>query len=508
MRIVLASSEAVPFSKTGGLADVAAALSKALARDGHDVWLLTPFYPQARQKQGAADLPFEPTDWSIEVAVGSKLVTGNILRSRLPRTNVTVLLIDQPDYFDRHSLYQKNNEDYRDNCERFVFFSRAVMETVRLLELQPDVIHANDWQTGLIPALLDIEYRYVPGFEQTSSVFTIHNMAFQGRFWKWDMELTGLDWKYFNWKQMEYFDDLNLLKAGLVFADLITTVSPTYAREIQTEPFGCGLHGVLRARRGVLVGILNGVDTEIWNPTTDPALAQNYSCANGDASSKFSGKAVCKAHLQKQQRLSVRSDVPLVGMISRMTDQKGFDLIAKCADELLQLDLQLIFLGTGQDRYERFLEQLSQKYASKVSVTIGFDDKLAHQIEAGTDAYLMPSQFEPCGLNQMYSLIYGTVPIVRRVGGLADSVVDATDENLADGTATGFCFDRYDPGALVGQVRRAVEIYADRPKWSQLVCTGMWQEWSWTRSAAEYVKVYRRVGLKRDRSTPACSSPG
>ena len=493
MRIVLASSEAVPFSKTGGLADVASALSKALACAGHDVWLVVPFYPQAA---GSSLSGIQATGRTVEVPIGMKHVSGTILHSRLPGSNVTVLLIDQPSYFDRPGLYQEDGEDHRDNCERFVFFSRAVVEAARILDLRPDVIHSHDWQTGLIPALLAIEARHTAGFEETAAVFTIHNVAFQGQFWHWDMLLTGIDWKYFNWRQMEFFEHLNLMKTGIVFADMMTTVSPTYAREIQTPEFGCRLHGVLSCCGDDLVGILNGIDTEIWNPETDQALVQNYSVENPAA-----GKAACKSHLQQLLGLPVNSRIPLFGMISRMTDQKGFDLIAECSEEILGHDLQLCFLGTGDSQYEKMLTQMAQQNPQKVSTTIGFDDELAHKIEAGADAYLMPSRYEPCGLNQMYSMKYGTVPIVRAVGGLADTVVDVTEQTLADGTATGFCFDEYNSEALLRQVSRAVETYHQTPKWAQLIKTGMQQDYSWSRSVAEYVTVYEQAKSNRN-ATP------
>jgi len=490
MKIVFASSEAVPFSKTGGLADVAAGLPKALARAGHDVCLITPHYPQLFRADRCP--PVTATGRTIEVQVGPKRIEGTLLKSELPGTNVTVLLIDQPDYFDRPQPYGENGTDYRDNCERFAFFSRAVLQAVEVLDIKPDVVHANDWQTGLIPALLEIEYGSRPGFEQTASVFTIHNLAFQGQFWHQDMLLTGLDWKYFNWRQMEFYGDLNLLKTGITFAGMVTTVSPSYAREICTPQFGWGLEGALSDRGDDLLGILNGIDADLWNPATDPALPQNYSIET-----VTEGKAACKADLQQQCGLAVRSDVPLLGMISRMTEQKGFDLIRDCAEQTLKQDVQMLFLGTGEDCYEDFCRELMQRYPQQVSATIGFDEALAHRIEAGVDLFLMPSRFEPCGLNQMYSSQYGTIPIVRQIGGLADSVTDADAERLADGTATGFCFAESTADALFEQVSRAVEIYHNKPVWTQLIRNGMRRDWSWNRSAAEYVSVYQRAVAKR-----------
>jgi len=492
MRIVLASSEVVPFSKTGGLADVAAALPKALSLVGHDVSVITPYYPQVLKKNGRSDLAIEPTGLSVQVKVGPKQVEGRILKSKLPGSRVSVFLIEQPIYFDRPGLYVENDQDFRDNSERFIFFSRAVMEASRVLDLNPEIVHANDWQTALVPALVNIEYRGTPGFEQTATVFTIHNMAFQGQFWHWDMLLTGLDWKFFNWRQMECYGHLNLLKTGIAFADLISTVSPTYAQEIQTPEFGCGLNGALSSRRDDLFGILNGVDTDVWNPATDTHIARNYSAA-----SLNDGKLACKVALQQRMNLPVRPSVMLLGSISRMTHQKGFQLLEQCSGMLLDQDVQFVFLGSGEPRFEGMLQKMATDHPTKVATSIGYDDQLSHLIEAGADVFLMPSEFEPCGLNQMYSLIYGTVPIVRSVGGLADSVVDATDENLLNRTANGFSFKEFRSDVLFWNICRARAMFADKQKWNQLQQTGMKQDWSWTHSAREYVSVYERAIEKR-----------
>lgn len=492
MRIVLASSEVVPYSKTGGLADVAAALPKALSQTGHDISVVTPYYPQVLRKNGADTSSFETLSQTIRVGVGPKQVEAKILRAVLPGSNVKVYLIDQPIYFDRPGLYVENDHDFRDNSERFIFFSRAVMEATRVLGLNPDIVHANDWQTGLIPALVNIEYRGTPGFENTATIFTIHNMAFQGQFWHWDMLLTGLDWKFFNWRQMECYGHLNLLKTGITFADLVTTVSPTYAREIQTPEFGCGLNGALSTRHDDLFGILNGVDTEVWNPSTDTHIAKNYS-----ATSLMDGKLACKVALQQRLGLPVRPSVMLIGSISRMTHQKGFQLLEQCAGMLLDQDVQFVFLGSGEPRFEAMLQKMAHDHPTKVATTVGYDEPLSHQIESGADAFLMPSEFEPCGLNQMYSLIYGTVPIVRAVGGLADSVVDASDENLANQTANGFSFREFRSDVLFWNICRARAMFADKQKWNQLQQTGMKRDWSWKHSASEYGRVYEQALGKR-----------
>jgi starch synthase len=493
MRIVLASSEAVPFSKTGGLADVATALSDALASLGHSVWLVTPYYPQVYGKSGSANgVAVEPTGIHLEVPIGTRHVGGGVRRARLPGSAVTCFLIDQFAYFDRPGLYQVNGADFRDNCERFVFFSRAVLALAQELRLRPDVIHCNDWQTGLIPALLSIEGRKPETFETTASVFTIHNMAFRGMFWHWDMLLTGLDWKYFNWKQMEFYNQLSLLKTGIVFADAVTTVSPTYAQEIQTPEYGYGLDGVLRSRRQDFIGILNGVDTKTWNPQTDPALPANYSVVDVEE-----GKRVCKRKLQEEFGLPLRDETPVFAIISRLTDQKGLDLVMQASETLLARDLQLCVLGSGEAKYQDWLLDLSKRAPDKIAARIGFDESLAHRIEAGADIFLMPSQFEPCGLNQMYSLLYGTVPLVRAVGGLADSVVDATPDNRAHGTATGFSFSGYSAAQLVAAIERALALFADRQEWLRLIRSGMNQDWSWRRSALQYLRVYEKAVAKR-----------
>jgi starch synthase len=481
MQILIAASEAVPFAKTGGLADVASGLSLALADRGHQVTLMLPYYRQLIPEK----IPRRPTGRFVEVPLRGQRIKAGIVESRLGDSAVRVLLIDNPYYFDRPSLYMHQGRDYPDNCERFCIFSRAVMEAARIFKLNPDVIHANDWQTGLMPALLQMEYRGKPGFERAAAVLTVHNLAFQGSFWGLDMPLTGLDPSLFNWRQMEHHGNLNLLKTGIVFSDAVTTVSPSYAREIQTPEFGCGLEGVLQHAAGKLTGILNGVDTDSWDPATDTALPAHF-----DATTVHQGKPQCKRALQEQLGLEVRGDVPLLGMISRLTDQKGLDLIAANADALLHEDLQLVFLGTGEKRYEALLVEWARRAPQKVAAVIGFDEPLSRRIEAGADLFLMPSRFEPCGLNQMYSMRYGTIPLVHRVGGLADSVTDCTDATLAAGTATGFQFSPYEPAAFLSRLRDALGTYRRPHQWSGLIRSGMKSDWSWSRSAGEYERVY------------------
>ncbi|REJ84434.1 MAG: glycogen synthase GlgA [Planctomycetota bacterium] len=482
MRILIATSEAVPFAKTGGLADVATGLARSLGDLGHEVTLVLPYH----RRFVPAEIPVEETGTSVSIRMDERDVSAEIWRARLANTPVDVLLIDQPAYFDRGGLYTESGVDYGDNCERYAFFSRAVMEAARKLELSPDVIHANDWQTGLIPALLEAKYRQTPTFSKTASIITVHNLAFQGRFPGWCMKYTGLDWKYFNWLQMEFWGDLNLLKTGIVFAQKVTTVSPTYAREICQPEFGCGLDTVLASRSEDLVGILNGVDTSEWNPSVDRHIPQRYSAGSWKA-----GKAACKRELQRESGLPERPDVPLFGMISRLTDQKGLDLIADVADDFLRNDVQIAFLGTGEAHCEQLVRSLALRAPDKVSAVIGFDEQLAHRIEAGADIYLMPSRFEPCGLNQQYSMAYGTIPIVHAVGGLADSVVDASGPNLMHGRATGFVFHDYAAGPFAGKIRESLRLYDARPTRQSVVEAGMKRDCSWERSAAEYLDVYR-----------------
>lgn len=491
MNILLATSEAVPFAKTGGLADVAGALPGALAKLGIEVSLFLPAYRDVFQSGQV----IEDTGIEFEVPVGSKIVSGRFLRSTLPGSNVPVYLVEQSHYFDRPGLYNQDGRDYADNCERFVFFSRAVVEGIRLLDIPVDVIHANDWQTGLIPALLATEYLTSDRYRSITTLFTIHNMAYQGWFWHWDMLLTGLDWKYFNWQQMECHNQLNLLKTGIVFAHSISTVSPQYAIEIQSEPLGCGLSGVLSGRSEILSGIINGIDASSWDPATDTALFQRYSIDDWKV-----GKSHNKAMLQKQFGLELNADVPLIGSVGRLADQKGWDLILRILPQFLEHHAaQWLVLGTGDSNIEQKLQHLAQQFPHKLAVKLGFSDALARQIEAAADLFLMPSHYEPCGLNQLYSLRYGAVPLVRATGGLADTIRDL-DLASPDAPANGFTFQDADPAQLNRTLQRAINCYAQRPEvWQQLVETGMQQDWSWAASAQRYAKLYQQTVARRNK---------
>lgn len=490
MKVLLASSEVAPFSKTGGLADVCGALPPALAQIDCEVTVFTPAYRCTRQSH----FPVEQTGVRFDIPIGGRIVSGQLLKGHLPGTSVTVYFVEQHDYYDRAELYQSEGEDYRDNCERFIFFSRAVLEAISLLGLHVDIIHCHDWQTGLIPALLRIDYEHARGYDQIATLYTIHNLAYQGQFWHWDMMLTGLDWKYFNWRQLEFYGNLNLMKTGIVFADSLSTVSPRYAQEIQTPEMGCGLDDLLRHRAGSLSGIINGVDYQVWNPETDRHLEQHYSL--GD----MQGKAVCKKALQAEFGLPQRPDAPLIGFIGRLASQKGVDLALPVIESWLdQVDAQWILLGTGDPKLESTLTQLARKYPQRLAVSLGFQEAQAHRIEAGADMLLMPSQYEPCGLNQLYSLRYGTVPIVHRTGGLADSVTDSTPNSIATQSANGFSFSPFAPSALEEALHRATTVYwRDQKLWQQIVETGMRQDWSWDGSARQYRDLYHTTLARRE----------
>jgi starch synthase len=504
MNVILVSSEVVPFAKTGGLADVCGALPAELQRLGIRVSVFMPAYDSVFKAAGQP----EGLKLGYAIPLGKKIVDGGLLRSKLPGTNVDIYFVHQPNYFQRPELYGENGTDYDDNSERFTFFCRAVLEATRLLDLRPDLIHCNDWQTGLIPALLKCEYHEHPYYEQLASLFTIHNMAYQGNFWHWDMLLTGLDWKHFTWKEMEHYGRLNFLKTGIVFADAITTVSPTYAKEIQNEDQGCGLDGTLRHRSDQLTGILNGIDIKEWNPAFDKHLPANFSLPGGANllidDRALEAKRKCKEALQSEVRLAVDGNRPLIGLVGRLVSQKGWSLILPVMRSWLErADVQWIVLGSGDPDVEQVLAALQRQYPYRLAVYLGFSSELAHRIEAGADMFLMPSQYEPCGLNQMYSMAYGTIPIVRRTGGLADTVVNTTPDSLRAGTATGFTFDEYSPGALEHALYKAVQLYhQDRQAWRQLMSRGMSQDWSWAVSARKYASLYDQT-IKRFRASLA-----
>lgn len=489
MNILFATTEAVPFCKTGGLGDVCGSLPRALASVGQKPTIIMPAFRQALD----SGYPVEDTGTTFEIPIGQKRVSGRLLRSQLPGTEVPVYLIEQADYFGRAGLYGENGEDYQDNCERFVFYCRAVLDVIDQLDLQIDVLHCHDWCAGLLPAYIKTLYGDRPPYDRLATLYTIHNLAYQGNFWHWDMALTGLDWKYFNWRQMEFYGNLNFMKTGITFADVISTVSPTYSQEIMRPPLSCGMEGSLQHRREDLFGILNGADYDDWNPRSDQYLGENtFDVTNFDT-----GKAACKALLQREMGLPESPNVPLLAAVGRLADQKGFDLIARVMQQgALQREAQWVILGTGDPKYHHVLGQMAADHDQKIAVRLEFSNELAHRIEAGADMFVMPSQYEPCGLNQLYSLKYGTVPVVRTTGGLADTVVDTNAQTLAKGQATGFSFAEYTSLALAETLERACSTYADKTVWRQLIKTGMEQDWSWSRSAQKYVELYEQTMVR------------
>ncbi len=498
MHVAIVASEAVPFAKTGGLGDVIGALPRAIELLGHTPSVFLPAYRCTRN----SGVPISNTGITLQIPLGSQQVEAHILETTLPGSHVKVYLIDQPDFFDRDGLYGSHGKDYDDNCARFVLFNRAVLDSLTPLGIRPDVVHCNDWQTGLIPVYMKTIYQKEPALAAAGSLLTIHNLAYLGLFWQREMAITGLDWRLFNWRQLEFHGHICFMKAGLVFADMLSTVSPNYAREIQTPRYGSGLDGLLRDRASDLRGIVNGIDAEIWSPARSPVIARNYDITTVEA-----GKAACKAWLQRRAGLPERHDVPLFAQIGRLDPQKGWDSIALVADSFLKLDVQLVVLGVGDPKYHSLLEKLTRDFPEKFWAFLGFSDDLAHQIEAGADLFLMPSVFEPCGLNQLYSLAHGTVPIVRATGGLLDTVVDTNPKTLAEGTANGFVFAEADPSALEQCIARALALWPDRKTWQQLVITGMKADWSWQRSAREYVALYEEISRRAlARNIPADST--
>jgi starch synthase len=497
MHVLMVASEVAPFSKEGGLADVLGSLPTALSALGHQVSVVSPLYRGVREGAEQIGLPLRPAEnGALAVPIGDANVSGSAWRTSLPDSDVSVYFLENDRYYDRDGYYTEraNHNDYQDNSERFIFLSRGALELCKALSLKPDVIHCHDWPTGLVP--IYVKHIYEADFADTATVFTIHNIAYQGIFWHWDMNLAGLPWSLFTWRMLEYYGNLSFLKAGLVGADALTTVSKKYSEEIQTEEQGCGMHGVLQERTADLYGITNGIDGDTWNPAADPLIPARYSADD------LSGKAACKEALQERFGLRGRPDVALIGMVCRLVDQKGLDLLQEALPALLERDLQFVVLGLGDPNHHAFLARMQAEHPDSCGVMLEYDEAMAHIIEAGGDMFLMPSRFEPCGLNQLYSLMYGTVPIVRATGGLADTVSDYTEEGLKSGAATGFSFEQYSVGALVDAVSRALDVYGQPEKWRQLMLNGMRQDWSWERSARDYVSVYQQALAKREREAP------
>ncbi len=477
MHIAFVASECVPFSKTGGLADVVGALPRALAAAGHEISVFVPRYRLTRISEERTVVQ------SITIPFDDRYRFCSIL-SGAGYPGVRFFFVDYPPYFDRDGLYGTASGDFPDNAERFALFCRAVLEASKILGV-PDIFHCHDWQSALVPVLLRTQYLEDPAFRECGTVFTIHNIGYQGLFPAEILPLLTLPWDLFTITKMEFFGNVNFLKGALAYADLITTVSRKYAQEIQTTEFGFGLDGVLKERAQTVIGILNGVDYEEWNPGTDRFIATHYSADD------LSGKQECKQDLLASFGLAnADPNLPVIGIVSRFAAQKGFDLIGQIVDRLALEDVLVTVLGSGDKLYEEMFLRLCRRVPNKIAARIAYDNALAHKVEAGADMFLMPSRYEPCGLSQIYSLKYGTVPIVRATGGL-DDTIDPWDPRTKKGT--GFKFQEYTGEALLRTIHQALQLYRDQGSWQRLMRNGMSKDFSWRVSAREYVRAYERV---------------
>ncbi len=475
MKILFVSSEVAPYAKTGGLADVSAALPAALSALGHDVIVMTPLYRPT--KEAIAGLREAIPSLAVNLSAGE-------VRTRAlidPAADIPVYFIEHDNYFDRAGLYGENGKDYPDNAERYAFFCRAVLNACRHLKYYPDAIHCNDWHTALIPAYVRYDRFFRSLLPPTPSILTLHNLAYQGRFDARQFAATGLPAWLYNGNGFEFYGAMNFLKGGILSADKLTTVSPSYAAEILRPEFGCGLDVALRRRYRDLCGILNGIDTSVWDPTTDPHIPKNYS------SSDLEGKQCCKQHLLRELEMGGEADGPLIGFVSRLVEQKGLDIITGALPELRHLNVRLILHGEGDEQYHTILTRVGHDYPELVKIKIPYDDRFSHRIQAGTDMVLMPSRFEPCGLTPIYGLRYGSIPIVRETGGLKDSVKSYCPPA---GDGNGFTFSEYDAYALLEKIREAASLFLDREQWQRVMKNAMQGEFSWQRSAARYIRVY------------------
>lgn len=467
MNIAFVSSEAVPYAKTGGLADVSGALPLELEKLGHNVILIMPYYQVIKKK----NLPV-------------KKIAENAYVTNAGR-NLHVYFIENDEYFDRPELYGTPQGDYPDNAMRFGYFCKAVLELLPKINFHPEIIHTNDWQTAMIPFFLKTTQKDNQFYKNTKTVITIHNMAYQGLFDAQTIPELGLSWDVFKPNDgIEFYGKVNFLKAGLISVDAINTVSEKYSREIQTEEYGCGLDGVLREQGGHVYGIINGVDYTQWNPEVDGLIAKKYNIHD------LSGKKECRKDLLKEYKISAHDQTPVIGIISRLADQKGFDILAEGILEIAKLDLRIVLLGTGDEKYHKLFTEIKEKYPEHFGISIAFNNTLAHKIEAGSDMFLMPSRYEPCGLNQIYSLKYGTVPIVRATGGLNDTIEDF---NSVTEKGNGFKFEEYTKAALIATTKKALHVFKDARLWKKLMHNGMNQDFSWRKSAEKYIEMYGKI---------------
>jgi starch synthase len=486
MHVAFAASECVPFSKTGGLADVVGALPAALANLGHQVSVYLPRYRQTKLPDGQTVVGSITVPFDDHYRFCSVLTGGN-------HSGVRFYFVDYPPFFDREALYGTSAGDYHDNAERFALFCRAALEASKILGV-PQIFHCHDWQSALVPILLRTQYAEDPAFRDVATVFTIHNMGYQGLFSPDTLPLLTLPWDLFTILKMEFFGQVNFLKGALVYSDFVTTVSKKYSQEIQTAEFGFGLEGVLRDRSATVAGILNGVDYNEWSPEKDKYIVAHYSAQ------ELGGKAKCKQDLLAAFGVTNPDpSVPVIGIVSRFAAQKGFDLIAQIMDRLAREEMIVVALGAGDKVYEEMFLRLNKQFPQKIAVKVAYDNAIAHKIEAGSDMFLMPSKYEPCGLNQIYSLRYGTVPIVRATGGLDDTI---EHWNPRSGKGTGFKFTEYNGEALLFTIKEALRAFRDQASWQQLMRNGMSKDFSWAASAKEYVRVYEKARQMREALVP------
>ena len=483
LKILFVSSEVVPYAKSGGLADVSGALPTALQESGMDVRIIMPLYSVVKKNM----LNKTPVISDLPVSNGEIALMARIFETKSQK-HVPTYFVSREDLFARPNLYGDSTGDYYDNLERFSFFSQAALEVARELNFRPDIIHCHDWQTGLIPALLKGPYRG-KFFSNTHVLFTIHNMGYQGVFPEAKLAVTGLKRSnYYHQEGLEYWGNISLLKSGIVYSDAVTTVSPTYAEEIQSSELGMGMEGVLANQKDSLFGILNGVDYNVWNPEMDKYIVQNYSNKN------MTGKALCKTNLLKEMNLDpLLKKKPLFGMVSRLDKQKGLDMLLEILDEFIALDAGFVLLGAGDSYIENAMLDASKRHKGKIGIGSGFNDPLAHKIIAGSDIFLIPSRYEPCGLTQMYALKYGTVPLVRATGGLNDTVFQY-DTNT--GTGNGFKFNAATSKDLLKSIQQSTALYKDKAEWKRLIENGMKEDFSWKKSAERYIEIYRKLKMK------------
>ncbi|MCX6996904.1 MAG: glycogen synthase GlgA [Kiritimatiellaeota bacterium] len=479
MKIVYVASEINPYASTGGLADVAGALPRALAKfPGAEVLRIMPLYRMVAERGFA----LQDTGLRLDIPVGFRTLPAEIWRAdeESPRT----YFVRRDEFFDRSHLYGSPDKDYDDNFERFVFFQKAVVALIDALKLQPDIVNCNDWQTGLLPLFLRQGIRGMGREQREHAVFTIHNLAFQGIFNGAQYGITNLPFLYFNMDGLEFYGNISSMKAGIAYAERVTTVSRTYAQEIQTDAFGCGLQGLLSRLSGKLIGIQNGVDYADWDPATDRQIAAPFSAA------KLEGKEVCRQSLARQLGLTLKPGRPLLGMVTRLTDQKGLDLLSRAMPELMQRDVTLVLLGLGQEKYHDLCRQWAQTWPDRFAAKLDFDTSLARRIIAGSDIMLMPSRFEPCGLNHLYGLRYGTIPLVHAVGGLDDTVAPVANQAQP---GNGFKFKAYAPAALLSAVDEALGCYRDPAAWRRVMTRNMALDFSWSKQAVGYMEMYRQI---------------